>query len=73
MIIAFIWVKYIVNVRKFHAKSPKPDIYRPDFVETICPENFQPVSMMIEPSVPLILETQVFGAIPFKMSSKVKN
>jgi len=58
MIIAFIWVKYIVNVRKFHAKSQKPDMYRKDFVETICPENFEPVSMIIEPSVPLILETQ---------------
>jgi hypothetical protein len=39
MTIACIWVSYILNVREFHRKAHKPDIYRPEFVQMVCPES----------------------------------
>lgn len=38
MTIACIWVNYIMHVRDFHKKAYRPDIYRQDFVHTVCPE-----------------------------------
>ena len=39
MTIACIWVSYILNVRDFHKKAFKPDVYRDEFVQMVCPEN----------------------------------
>jgi hypothetical protein len=39
MTIACIWVSYILNVRDFHRKAYRPDVYREEFVQMVCPEN----------------------------------
>ena len=39
MTIACIWVSYILNVRDFHKKAFKPDVYRDEFIQMVCPEN----------------------------------
>lgn len=39
MTITCIWVKYILDVRDFHRKAHRPDIYREEFVQLVCPEN----------------------------------
>ena len=44
MTIACIWVRYILNVRDFHKKAYRPDIYREDFVQMVCPENASALS-----------------------------
>ena len=44
MTIGCIWVRYILNVRDFHRKAYRPDIYREEFVQMVCPENASALS-----------------------------